>query len=108
MAEAPPITPSQLQAIRDREPFDEGWLCGYTTKGGTYMVASSGRYTDSGQPRDLIAVMPAALDGRRVIPVWIAVNPATVEYLEKELSWPERITMGGDQHHSIWAKSGDR
>lgn len=84
-----PITPIQVQAIRERRIFDEGWLCGYVTPGGTYMVATPGCYTDDGRKRDLCAILPSDIGNGRVVPVWIAVNPDVVEFLERELERTE-------------------
>lgn len=39
-----------------RESFTSPWIIAYTTKGGTYMIASNGKWNDSGKPRDLMAV----------------------------------------------------
>lgn len=57
----------------------------YATKGGTVMVASDGRGTDSGQARDLLAILPADCGQGRVLVLWPAVNPELVAALEKAL-----------------------
>lgn len=42
------------------------FTCGYTTEGGTYMIASAPTGNDSGRPRDLLAVLPAPVEGSRI------------------------------------------
>lgn len=62
------------------------WSRAYITDGGTWVLASRPETTDSGYPRDLIAVLPAPLDlGTRVLPLWIAVNPDLVNTLRAAL-----------------------
>jgi hypothetical protein len=76
---------SVVEHVRARRPFKTPSLIGYLTKGGTYILASSGLYTDSGKPNDLMAVLPAELDHGRVLPLYIATNPEVVAYLEAQL-----------------------
>lgn len=62
------------------------WSAAYVTDGGTWMLASSPEATDSGRPRDLIAVLPATLDlGTRVVPLRPTVNPNLVDALRTAL-----------------------
>ncbi|MDO4717525.1 MAG: hypothetical protein Q4B08_08170 [Propionibacteriaceae bacterium] len=64
-------------------------LAGYITDGGTYILASRPEWTDSGRPRDLVAVLTAPLQGTRVIPLWPAVNPDLVADLRAALDGQE-------------------
>ena len=80
------ITDAMAGAILQREPFGAAaghpWVMGYPTKGGTYMIATAGRATDSGRPRDLVAIDPAG----NVHQVWVAVNPDFIAELKELLS----------------------
>lgn len=62
-----------------------GSTIAYVTSGGTYIIATHPSWTDSGQPRDLVAVTPLALEGTRVLPLYVAVNPDLVTALREEL-----------------------
>lgn len=57
----------------------------YLTDGGTYVIATDPSWTDSGHPRDLVAILPMALEGSRVIPLYVAVNPELVTALREEI-----------------------
>jgi hypothetical protein len=53
------INPGALSRISERKPFAIGtypWIFAYRTKGGTYMIASDGKQSDSEKPSDLLAV----------------------------------------------------
>ena len=69
------LTMAQREDIRVHAPFNETLLEAYMTPGGTYMLATPGKWTDSGAPRDLIAVVG---DGALIIPLYPAVNPDLV------------------------------
>ena len=63
----------------------------YVTGGGTYIIASSPRITDDGKPHDLVAILPGALNGTRVVPLRPTVNPDLIEALTLHLDLaPER------------------
>ena len=63
----------------------------YVTEGGTYIIACSPKLTDDGKPHDLVAILPAALGGTRVIPLRPTVNPDLIEALTLHLDLaPER------------------
>lgn len=57
----------------------------YVTRGGTYVIASAPNWSDSGEARDLVAVLPMALEGTRVLPLWPTVNPDLIEALRAAL-----------------------
>lgn len=62
------------------------WTAAYITDGGSYMICAEPSTTDSGRPRDLIMILPGALEnGTRVIPVMITANPELVAYLRSQL-----------------------
>ena len=61
------------------------WCTAYVTEGGTYMLATPPEWTDSGRPRDLIAITPGPIDGTRVHPVWMAVDPDLIQALRDHL-----------------------
>jgi hypothetical protein len=53
------IAEGALARIRDRVTFPIGtfpWVFAYRTVGGTYMIASDGKQSDSERPRDILAV----------------------------------------------------
>jgi hypothetical protein len=82
------LHPEVLERIRNRSAFAQPiqQLTGYWTQGGTYVIASAGYATDSGDPRDLVAILPGDLGQGRVVPLYIGTNPAVVAYLETELA----------------------
>lgn len=82
-------------AARATGAFDT-WTQIYITPGGTLVVAASGNSTDSGSPRDLLAVLPGDLGQGLVVPLNITVNPDLVEGLEHELA-ARQATDGGDR-----------
>jgi len=45
-----------ITAIINRKPHNGDQLVSYITKGGTYVIASAGRWNDNGLPRDLAAI----------------------------------------------------
>lgn len=72
------------EKIRDRKPFrDERDVQGYLTRGGTYVIASQGKTSDSGKPRDLIAVVPGERFQFEVVLLWPAVHPDFVHQVER-------------------------
>lgn len=74
------------QRIRDRKPFkDEHDTQGYLTRGGTYVIATQGKASDSGKPRDLLAVVPDERFRQQVVVLWPAVRPDFVTQVEKAL-----------------------
>lgn len=80
------FTPEQVEAIRERRGFVTPHLIATTTKGGTYIIASSGKWNDEGLPRDLVAILPGDLGQGRVLALYIAVNPALIAELEAVLA----------------------
>lgn len=73
------LTDGQREAIRERRPFvTAGVLTGYVTKGGTYVLAAPAMVTDSGFPRDLLAVLPGNIGQGAVLALSITVNPDLV------------------------------
>lgn len=83
------IDPEMAAAIRDRRAHSNDHLIAAHTKGGTYVIASSGKWNDNGKPRDLIAILPGDLGQGQVIALYVAVNPALVAEVETLLSVPE-------------------
>lgn len=80
------ITPHVAELIRNRQPVtpnDDPHLIAYMTKGGTYIVASNGKQTDSRKPRDHAAILPGDLGKGRVIPLYIATHPDLIAELER-------------------------
>lgn len=79
------LLPDELaEAIRARRPIKTEWTDCYRTRGGTYVIASNGRQSDSGKPRDLLAILPSDVGQGAVLKLWMAVNPdfvAAVEHL---------------------------
>jgi hypothetical protein len=69
------FTPDQLEAIRERRGFTTPHLVATHTKGGTYVIASSGRWNDDGKPRDLLAVLPGDLGQGVVIQLYVGASP---------------------------------
>lgn len=61
------------------------WTTAYVTDGGTWIIASSPNSTDSGRPRDLVAVLPAAIEGSRVVMLWPTVHPDLIATLRSGL-----------------------
>lgn len=57
----------------------------YTTKGGTYILATPAHWTDDGRPHDLIAIAPT-VSGYAVTALRPTVNPDLVETVERELN----------------------
>ena len=55
------------------------WHGAYVTDGGTWVLALRGEATDSGRPRDLLAITPGTIDGTRVHPLSMAVDPDMVD-----------------------------
>lgn len=81
-----PKTAAEMAAhARARTPFRDLYLDGYVTTGGTYMIATRGRWTDNGKPRDLAAILPVRLEGTRVFPMYVAVDPDLINELRELL-----------------------
>lgn len=72
------FTTEQLEAIRERRGFTTPHLIATRTKGGTYVIASSGKWNDDGKPRDLLAVLPGDLGQGVVIQLYVAASPDLV------------------------------
>ncbi len=75
-----------VDAIESRTPgqFDY-WTLLYVTEGGTLIIASPPAITDSGQPRDLVAVFPTEFGGKHLQPLWPALDPNWLADLERAL-----------------------
>lgn len=82
----PILPPHAVENIRARRLYDSGWTIGYLTKGGTYIIASNGSTTDSGQPRDLLAILPGDVGQGAVLILWVAVGPQLVDEVVAALS----------------------
>lgn len=57
----------------------------YWTPGGHYVIATDGKWTDSGAPRDLAVILPLPIEGTRVIPLYVGVNPDLITALRAAL-----------------------
>lgn len=79
------LSASTAEKIKNRKPIkraDDPWLLAYTTRGGTYIIASNGEQNDRPGARDLIMVR---WDG------WITslapnVSPTLVEEVEEAVN----------------------
>lgn len=64
-------------------------LTGYTTAGGTYVIASNADWNDDDRPHDLVAVLPAPVmvgdTATRVIPLRFTVSPDLIAVLRSAL-----------------------
>lgn len=88
-----PTTPSPTLGdhVRARTvgPLPRTDLEGYVTRGGTYMLATAAHWTDSGVPRDLLAIVPTTGGVGKlawsVVQLWPFVNPSTVTELQADL-----------------------
>ena len=58
---------------------------GYVSEGGTYIIASRRVWNDYGIAHDLVAILPGALEGSRVLPLYVAVNPDLVSAIRAAL-----------------------
>lgn len=76
------------EAIRERRAFKDANLIAAHTKGGTYVLASSGRWNDSGRPRDLLAILPGNLGQGQVLKLYVGVSPDLVDEVEATLAAP--------------------
>ena len=76
------FSPEQAEAIRERRGFATDHFIAATTNGGTYILASSGKWNDSNLPRDLLAILPGDLGQGRVLALYIAVNPDLIAEVE--------------------------
>lgn len=81
-------SPEFAEAIRERRAFKDQNLIAAHTKGGTYVLASSGRWNDNGRPRDLLAILPGNLGQGQVLKLYVAVNPDLVDEVEATLAAP--------------------
>lgn len=50
------VVRDRIAAGKKVDERHDPFILGYVTKGGTYMVASNGRQTDSGGPEDVAAI----------------------------------------------------
>lgn len=66
------VTMIQSQKIGDLD----GWNHAYVTAGGTYIIASQGKWNDSGKPRDLVAVLPSSSKALGLGCCVVQLNPA--------------------------------
>lgn len=57
----------------------------YVTDGGTHVIASSGAMNDDLHPHDLLAILPAPVEGTRVMILRPTVNPELVAALRAAL-----------------------
>lgn len=59
----------------------------YVSRGGTYLIASAPNWNDSGEARDLVAILPMAAErgGSRVVVLRPTVNPELVDALRAVL-----------------------
>lgn len=80
------LSPEFIEAIRERRAIKNDHFIAAHTKGGTYVIASSGRWNDNGRPRDLVAILPGDLGQGQVLKLYVAVNPAFVAELEAALA----------------------
>ena len=80
------LSPEFIEAIRERRAIKNDHLIAAHTKGGTYVIASSGRWNDNGRPRDLVAILPGDLGQGQVLKLYVAVSPAFVAELEAALA----------------------
>ncbi|WP_211440110.1 hypothetical protein [Corynebacterium glutamicum] len=77
----PDLTPI-IHAARDWDTeYSDQFTATYLTEGGTYIIAS--RWRD--ECKDLVAILPGPLEGTRVLPLQISVNPDLIDALRKEL-----------------------
>ena len=74
----------EAAAHRATGPLDS-WLTAYTTEGGTYVMASNPDWNDDHRPHDLVVVLPAPIEGTRVLPLRPTVNPDLVDALRAAL-----------------------
>lgn len=75
-----------VEAIRERRAFKDPNLIAAYTKGGTYVLASSGRWNDSGRPRDLLAILPGNLGQGQVLKLYVGVSPDLVDEVEAAIA----------------------
>lgn len=78
----PYFTPEQTQLLRERKAFTTPHLIVSHTKGGTYVLASNGKWNDNGKPRDLLAVLPGDLGHGHVLQLWVSVSPELMAEVE--------------------------
>lgn len=76
----------------------KAWTTGYVTEGGTYVIASTPDWNDDDQPHDLVAVLPAPIEGTRVHLLQPNVNPDLVDALRAALDTPaEAEALAGNE-----------
>ena len=80
------LSPEAAEAIRARRAFTNDHLIGAHTKGGTYVLASKGKWNDNGKPRDLLAILPSDIGQGQVLALYIAVNPELIAEVESALA----------------------
>lgn len=78
------VDAAQSRTTGQIDPF----TVAYITHGGTWVVASDGRGNDDGADHDLLAVIPASVEGTRVLPLRVTVNPDLVNFLREALDGP--------------------
>ena len=93
------LTPTAREAIANRKPYrgeDDPFTIGYRSAGGTYMIASKGKWNDSSRPRDLIAIVEM-ISGTRAIPCTPLVNPDFLAAVVAALvdGGDREVTVGG-------------
>lgn len=76
------ITDEMTSAIAERRPHHNDHLIAAYTNGGTYVIASTERWNDSGKPRDLLAILPGDIGQGQVIRLYIAVSDEFVAAIE--------------------------
>ena len=81
----PELSGPAITALRTRQRFTEGDLSAYITKGGNYVLATSGAYSDDGKARDLLLILPVDLGKGRLIRLWPALHPQFVPSIEEAL-----------------------
>lgn len=81
----PELSGPAITALRTRQRFTEGDLSAYITKGGSYVLATSGAYSDDGKARDLLLILPVDLGKGRLVRLWPALHPQFVPSIEEAL-----------------------
>lgn len=57
------------------------FTCAYITDGGTWVITSARKWNDDDRPHDLVAVLPMAIEGSRVLVLRPTVDPELVTAL---------------------------
>lgn len=83
---SPLFSAAVVRAVRNRLPIHPpSGLYGRITDGGTYLIGINPDQNIDGYPRDLMAVLPIPLNGRRVIAL-SHVDWQIVAFLEAKLA----------------------